>query len=404
MILIIADDLTGANDTGVQFQKKGYSTFVDVLSKDECQNDLEAYDVISINTDSRSLSKKEAYDKVYHISKKYINSKISVLYKKIDSMFRGHPGSELDAVMDASGLNVAFVAPSYPENDRRIENGILYTSSYEQINITEKLKSKKKTCNINLDIIRGDRKILRDSIYKNIDDGAEVFLFDGVTRDDLRIVYEMSLEVDVPKLYCGSAGFADVFDASTDNSLHEHTVSKQGKAIIVVGSIAKETAYQVKRISSIYDAPVSLLKIEDIIWDKVESIQNSIDSIKKLAHKDDKPIIIAVDSLFNYEKYHSEDSIEESKMAIKIVETLGSVVKETLEETVVDTIISVGGDTSLQVCKALGVRGIYLMDEIVSGIPIGRIIGGPWENLTIVTKSGSFGKQDALYKVLQYLT
>ena len=33
MIYVIADDLTGANDTGVQFTKKGYNTIVSVLDE-----------------------------------------------------------------------------------------------------------------------------------------------------------------------------------------------------------------------------------------------------------------------------------------------------------------------------------------------------------------------------------
>ena len=33
MIYVIADDLTGANDTGVQFAKKGYNAIVSVLDE-----------------------------------------------------------------------------------------------------------------------------------------------------------------------------------------------------------------------------------------------------------------------------------------------------------------------------------------------------------------------------------
>jgi len=58
MIYVIADDLTGANDTGVQFAKNGYRTMF-LISEDESlditfSND---YDVFVIDTESRGMNK-----------------------------------------------------------------------------------------------------------------------------------------------------------------------------------------------------------------------------------------------------------------------------------------------------------------------------------------------------------
>ena len=40
MIAIIADDLTGANDTGVQYKKNGYSTTVKIMNDNDVSSSM----------------------------------------------------------------------------------------------------------------------------------------------------------------------------------------------------------------------------------------------------------------------------------------------------------------------------------------------------------------------------
>lgn len=69
MIGIIADDLTGASDSGVQLARQGYNTFV-VFHLDHLQSGLEA-DVVVVDTDSRALPKEMAYECVQDTAKNY---------------------------------------------------------------------------------------------------------------------------------------------------------------------------------------------------------------------------------------------------------------------------------------------------------------------------------------------
>lgn len=64
-LLVIADDFTGALDTGVQFSKQGISTLVSTnteINTNEVDEDIE---VLVIDTESRYLSNDEAY-KIIH--------------------------------------------------------------------------------------------------------------------------------------------------------------------------------------------------------------------------------------------------------------------------------------------------------------------------------------------------
>ncbi len=132
MIIVIADDLTGANDTGVQFTKHGLKTIVDIDYFNFSKKNFKKYDVISINTNSRILDTRTAYKRVYDIAKKCNKIEFDFIYKKIDSAMRGNPGAEIEGVMDAVGADIALVAPSYPENKRVVKDGYAYLSDNEE--------------------------------------------------------------------------------------------------------------------------------------------------------------------------------------------------------------------------------------------------------------------------------
>ena len=67
--LIIADDLTGANATGVLMTKSGYKTFSITNEKNLDLALLSNFDSLVYATDSRSLPPAEAYERVFNAAK-----------------------------------------------------------------------------------------------------------------------------------------------------------------------------------------------------------------------------------------------------------------------------------------------------------------------------------------------
>jgi len=70
MIYVIADDLTGANDTGVQFAKKGYNTKLLIFDKQSTIIIPDNSDVFVIDTETRELESKAAREILRDILKK----------------------------------------------------------------------------------------------------------------------------------------------------------------------------------------------------------------------------------------------------------------------------------------------------------------------------------------------
>ena len=116
-LYVIADDLTGANATSVLLAKEGFkcSTFIDsALLNDE---NMSRCDVVAISTDSRGITKEEAYARVSEEVQR-VKHLQPVYTKRIDSTLRGNIGAEIDAILDQDKNSIAVVVASYPDSGR----------------------------------------------------------------------------------------------------------------------------------------------------------------------------------------------------------------------------------------------------------------------------------------------
>ena len=114
---LIADDLTGSLDTGLQFRKKGLTTVVPLK-----KNSRPRGQVLVLNTDSRNLPGDSAYQRVYQAC---LGLTARSLYKKIDSTMRGNVGLEALAVLEAQKISKAIIVPTIPVFGRTVEKGML---------------------------------------------------------------------------------------------------------------------------------------------------------------------------------------------------------------------------------------------------------------------------------------
>lgn len=80
-ISIIADDLTGASDTGIQFRKYGLKTKV-IVDVNQLEQFLDSDEVLAINSNTRPLHGEKAYKIVYDICCLLKQSGFTRIYKK----------------------------------------------------------------------------------------------------------------------------------------------------------------------------------------------------------------------------------------------------------------------------------------------------------------------------------
>jgi len=122
-ICIIADDLTGANDTSLQFFLQGCKTqvsFGEEISIDETLNT----EVFAMSTESRNVSSEVAVEKIKNISDNILNEyNFEFVYKKIDSVLRGNVAQEIMTLVESLNFDAAIVFPAFPNEGRTTVGG-----------------------------------------------------------------------------------------------------------------------------------------------------------------------------------------------------------------------------------------------------------------------------------------
>ncbi|MCD6580092.1 four-carbon acid sugar kinase family protein, partial [bacterium] len=255
MIYVIADDLTGANDTGVQFAKKGYNTMVSILDKQSTIIIPNNLDVFVVDTETRELEGKTARKILRNILKTLNINKNDMIYKKVDSTLRGNLGDEIEEIMNILKKDICIFSPSFPSHKRITIDGYLIVdqkplglSEYSSNNLMQEENSfipflLKKQTNFSVgqidlkDVAKGQKTIL-SKINKLYQKGNKIIVIDSTNEGHLKDIFASGLKFGGQVLFLGSAGLANHF--SNINSKNEDLKIKiennKGPVIVVAGS------------------------------------------------------------------------------------------------------------------------------------------------------------------------
>ena len=66
-------------------------------------------------------------------------------------------------------------------------------------------------------------------------------------------------------------------------------------------------------------------------------------------------------------------------------------------------LVLTGGDTALQVSRAVAIESLSIVAAIEPGIPGSRVVGGAHRGLAVVTKAGGFGSRHALLSAVDWI-
>ena len=123
MILVIADDITGAAEMAGIAHRQGLSVCFSLAADELIENN--DHDVLVLATDTRSEDEETARQTIRDIIS-HLTTFPQLLYKKVDSALRGHIVAEMTELMRNLGMQYALLIPQNPALGRTIEDGIYY--------------------------------------------------------------------------------------------------------------------------------------------------------------------------------------------------------------------------------------------------------------------------------------
>lgn len=413
-LLIIADDFTGSNDTGVQFAKKKLSTIVTTRYKD-IADQLFRQEVLVVDTESRFDDAQTAYRKVYDVTRQALRQQEPVLYKKIDSTFRGNIGAEISACLDASGKAVAIMVPALPSNGRTTKGGTVYvngtllhetevsndpkTPVWESY-IPEILRSQTDK---KVEVIAKEGSLSRQVLWAGIEKArrllAEIIIIDAETKEDLETIAAVIAELPKDYILVGTAGLAEMLPDALN------LYSPQG-ILSIIGSVSEVTRKQVEYVMEREDVDVIYFSVE-MMFDQQRK-QEVLDFAAGRLRKGRDVIIYtakdqsAITNTLGYAASHGIDFYEMSDHIAKTLGEMAGILMKNCQEHLAGVYVT-GGDTLIKIAEELDISGMVIEEEVLPAIPLGYFLQDDLRDIKIVTKAGAFGKEDAFQHILKAL-
>jgi uncharacterized protein YgbK (DUF1537 family) len=333
---IVADDLTGALDTAGSLASPS-QPFEVPLGDAPARGSL-----VAIDTDSRDLDEEEAGQRVAAAIGRFAGRDGLMIFKKIDSVMRGHPVTETVAAFRAGRFDRVLVAPAFPALGRVTRNGRQFVLGAEGARAVGPSLPEAFGAHGLAAIRPGDA-----------DRPGAVVIADAEDDADLHRAVRHIAALGGRTLYVGSAGLA-------------HALSPESAPPIAVPALDMAicgTAH-----------PVTLAQVEAL-----GSLAIAIE-----------PMHGGLGGFTGFPLVHvAPGGIADEIVARGLIAE--SLARLTRDRPTPRTALVTGGWTLRTLLDETGAEGLSCLGLHMPGVPVSRIVGGRWHSATIVSKSGGFG-------------
>jgi D-threonate/D-erythronate kinase len=390
LIAVIADDLTGAADSGVQFVQAGYRAAVYFRATEMVVDDLDA---VAYDTDSRAIPAGFAAKRVLDAARVARGARI--VYKKLDSTLRGNVAAELAAALGGTRRGRVVVAPAFPAAGRTTVGGIqrVHGVPVDETEIANDPNTPVSEAHI--------PSLLADTFSSvgalGVEDLADLVLVSKTLEDHECVVADAERDADLETLvravpdpatvlWAGSAGLALALGSVYPGPCTGDAGVERGPVrpvLVVVGSLSGVAREQVRRLVGAYgnvDIPVGV--------GEADAVQEAVESAREALAGGACAVVRSPE--------------ERSASGESVLGPLAEVAALLSEEELFGGMVLTGGATAVGVARRLGASGIRLEGEVEAGIPMGALIGP--RPYPVVTKAGGFGGPDTLVGAVEALS
>lgn len=400
-LLILADDLTGAMDTGSYPATYGTNTSV-VLFTGLKSIEQTTSKVISINTNTRKLSNNEASSTYFDIGRSICGSNISI-FKKIDGGFRGNVFHEIEGLMRGSNFSICVLVAAIPDFNTYTLNGYQYISgklltdsiytkdpAHPPISafIPDLLGSSQEFPVISIGI-NEVRDHIFDSVKSAIINGSKIIVLDALTNSDCIHIVSSLTKILGKILWAGTLGLM--------KALSSHLFGDPIKSLYAERSI---------RCACFTASTYSVTKNQILFSENngLTVIQLEISSSEK--GDLDRCIAMAVEKCLEANKVGDFILVPSVSRDIKttnlkefILSAVARSAKVICSSINFDRLVVIGGDTASAILNISNTRSATITGKPEDGIAEGVLLNGEFSNIEFASKGGSVGSINAIQKM-----
>lgn len=409
-LLLIADDFTGALDTGIWFAEYGAATRM--LTSSELEDDIwenDQLEVLIIDAETRHLTRQEAYHRVFYLVRKAVEAGVPYIYKKTDSGLRGNIGSELRAVLEASGEKFLPFIPALPAMDRVTKKGVHYVNG---VPIHESEFGRDPFEPVRSPYVSDlfSREDIPVRLFPKEDDyhtdftRATIGIFDAGTQEDIsRIAAHLKRKCQL-RIMAGCAGFASVLPTYLGICPKQIEFPKLKQPLLVAcGSMNPITRRQIEYGESLGYIRVAMTP-RQLLEENYLITQEGQKWLAEFSEYFKRSKVVMIDTgisnplaVENYRKKY-QVSLEEAR--VRIADRIGIILRELLEQNSRRTLMIIGGDTLMSFVNQSHCHEIEPVCEVEPGTVLSSMtIEG--KKIWVITKSGGFGGEELLQAVAE---
>ena len=408
-LLVIADDLTGALDTGVQFAKAGIIPRVITDVRKGLPRSAETQ-VFVLNTETRHLSAADAYQRVFDIVTSALSAGFDHIYKKTDSALRGNIGSELSALMEASRETQLFFFPAYPKINRCTIGGVQYVDGIPVSDSVFGLDPFEPVrCSKIADIVA----LQSDIPVESVPEGSlpsppightVIETFDCSSTHSFELLARrVKPPMAAAKISAGCAGFAEFLPYIFDLTGKKDAFSLPQKDLLVCsGSLNPITIRQLDL--AIHNGFGCLTIPNHDAWVSLghpEFRRGFVQNVLNIASEHPNLILRVDKEAEECPDLPGNPACTFEQIGQQIAANIGALLSDIVNTGLDRNLIITGGDILQSFISQVGCDEVIPLGEVESGIVL-SILVLKGRNITIVSKSGGFGSKDIFPKIASY--
>lgn len=412
-VAVISDDLTGANEIGLVLAEHLKSNLV--LNRTDSTVGLdpfiEDYAGVVVNLNTRDCSGQNAQRLVSKTLQNNPKLRNRLIYKKIDSTLRGNLIEELEAILDHHLADVIFLVPASPQMQRFTVGGYhlvgnqpvadtdyaggLSVAGTSYLPDLIGRRPKYKVRSIGLSHLAAGFQSVGQLAMDFYQEGCRILICDACSQRDLWVIRDVILKSPLKILPVGSAAlFQELFTLGHG--------SGEAPCMVICGSLNHQSRVQIQKLVDL--SIVGNIQI-DLNRALSEQRESEIDRVVRLAtvfFKEKRNLLIQTPGTPFSLNSKSGVTITDS-LSSSIGQLLGIMVARLLKNIRISGLILTGGSIAAEVIDQLDGKGIILVKGLSPVVPVGRLTGGPYDGLRVITKGGGVGDKDILVRAVNYL-
>ena len=273
-------------------------------------------------------------------------------FKKLDSLLRGQVAGEIALCLRLGRFQHAVIAPAFPFQGRITRGGRQFAHGID--------------VGVDLDLEFARLGIPVSHCKPGDPPSPGVSLWDAVDDADLDLVVTACRGLPGEVLWCGTGGLA----ASLGGRVALDPPVLKPPILAFIGSDHPNAAaqFEASPVRSTVIGPKGARAIARLVSGESGAIRALV------SPTDDR-----------------------AAAAREIADTFGALARAVARP---GTLFVTGGETLRGLCDALATDHLTVTGELEPGVPVSRMEGGHWHGLTVVSKSGAFGRPDFLARLL----